>query len=141
MKKLFPSVLTAFLASALLAAASGGCASPSPRHVHMPNAAETKLQADEQAPVNDNGAKDHAEKFIAVQADQFDPAQLRAKVGDTVTWVNEDSNLHEVHADNDAFAGPPLKFGESFSQKFDGTGEFAYHDHLHEEVKGMIVVE
>jgi len=141
MKKFILSVFPAILAGAILAAGAAGCAQTSTDHTHIPPATEMKDKAVKEVAHDHNAAEKSSEKFIAVQTGRFDPVKLTAKAGDTVTWVNKDSEPHEIHADDDAFESSELEPGQSFAQKFTAAGDFGYHDHLHEEVKGMIMVE
>lgn len=66
---------------------------------------------------------------VAERNFQFDPAELRVKVGTKVTWTNQDEAMHTVTSDA---AGGPLDSGEmmkgdAFSYTFTQPGTYTYH--------------
>lgn len=96
--------------------------------------------------------------FIEMNQLEYTPATLTIKVGDTVTWQNTDRMAHTVTADatkarNKASARLPegaepwdsgnIAGGESWSRRFDATGEYAYFCIPHElaGMVGVIIVE
>ena len=135
MKKSFLMAVLAVMIGAILIIGAAGCAQPSTDHMHMSAAPKSKSAATKSA------ANEKADLTVTISAGKFIPADLMAKAGDTVKWINKDSQAHEIHADDDAFESSTLEPGQSFSQKFKAPGDFGYHDHLHEEIKGMIMVE
>ncbi len=66
---------------------------------------------------------------VAMKDYKFASASLRVKVGDTVTWRNEDPVPHTVTSDD--AAGPldsgTIAKGASFSYTFTEPGQYAYH--------------
>jgi len=142
MKKSFLMTILAAIVGAILITGAAGCArqSTDQMNMNMQSTQKAKAGVSGEAPARHGAAGKKSEKII-IQAGKFVPARLTAKVGDTVTWINEDSQAHDVHANDDAFQSSTLEPGQSFSQKFTGAGEFGYHDHLHEEMKGTIMVE
>lgn len=89
------------------------------------------------------------EKVISITADSFSPKQLKIKAGETVTWMNNDSEDHQVnsapHPSHTDY--PPLntigllKAGEKKSLMFPDKGTYKFHDHLNPSLFGSIVVE
>ena len=98
---------------------------------------------------------------VVIEALTFVPLEIDIKLGDTVTWVNEDTNIHTVTTwyhfqDEDdvtrAYIGEiwdsgDIKPGQSFSRTFSQLGTYEYLSlplYLWEEVKhgavGVIVV-
>lgn len=82
----------------------------------------------------------------------YQPARLNIKSGDTVTWVQEDSdNEHNIVAYADGipegvnFFESPLmkKRGQKWSMKFTQSGTYRYHCHPHEKngMRAEIVVD
>jgi len=71
----------------------------------------------------------------------FDPATVTIKVGESVTWTNQDSTNHTVTADNGEFNSDQLANGATFSFKFDKAGTYAYHCSIHPSMKATVVVE
>ena len=80
----------------------------------------------------------------------FSPNLIRIKVGTTVTWTNNDNNLHTVTSGipNTANAGEAFDSGltalimptKTYSHKFTNTGEFSYFCRVHPTMIGKIVV-
>lgn len=74
----------------------------------------------------------------------YSPASITVKVGDTVTWTNEDSMAHTVTADDGVANGPDsesLGKGDSYSFKFTKAGTYTYHCTPHPYMKGTVTVE
>jgi plastocyanin len=83
----------------------------------------------------------------------YDPNPVKVKVGDTLTWTNDDSQAHTVTSGTDssdpnmgkAFDSSPglstlLSTQQTFSHKFDTAGEFPYFCQLHPTMVGKVVV-
>jgi plastocyanin len=83
----------------------------------------------------------------------YDPNPVKVKVGDTVTWTNDDSQAHTVTSGTDSsdpnmgkeFDSSPglstlLSTHQTFSHKFTTAGEFPYFCQLHPTMVGKIVV-
>ena len=101
----------------------------------------------EQGAVNEEAAVeepgDAMVKGTAVEIKDFafSPATLTVKVGDTVTWTNQDSVGHSATADDGSFDTGILAQGESNTVTFTEAGTFAYHCTPHPNMTAMIVVE
>ena len=81
----------------------------------------------------------HAETFqVTVDKLDFLPASIKAKVGDTIEWVNKDVFAHTatVRGDWDVMI-PPKKTG-SFVLKT--SGDVEYYCRFHPNMKGRISV-
>ncbi len=84
----------------------------------------------------------------------FSPNPVNVKIGDTVTWVNEDSVFHTVVSGNPSSDGETGKVfdsglsgptalttkGKTFSHKFTEKGEFPYFCQLHPTMIGKVIV-
>jgi plastocyanin len=83
----------------------------------------------------------------------YDPNPVKVKVGDTVTWTNDDSQAHTITSGTDSsdpnigkeFDSSPglstlLSTNQKFSHKFDTAGEFPYFCQLHPTMVGKVVV-
>jgi plastocyanin len=68
---------------------------------------------------------------IRLQQRQFSPPQQTVKVGDRVTWVNNDSVPHTVTADDGSWDSGVLQPGQSFSLVTSKAGHYAYYCALH----------
>jgi plastocyanin len=71
----------------------------------------------------------------------FQPARITIKVGDSVSWTNNDARDHTVTASNGAFASGNVKSGGSFSFRFTKPGNYTYSCSLHPRMKGTVVVQ
>ena len=80
---------------------------------------------------------------VSMQNITFGPNNLSVKMGDTVTWTNDESIGHDVTADDGSFkSGAPggLKQGDTFEHAFDKAGSFAYNCTVHPNMTGTIEV-
>ena len=80
---------------------------------------------------------------VTMQNISFSPSSSQVKVGDTVTWTNDESVGHDVTADDGSFkSGPPggMKQGDTFEHKFDQAGSFAYKCTVHPNMTGTVQV-
>jgi len=104
-----------------------------------------------------------AEHTVTITAAGFEPKTLTVKAGDTVTFVNENSNQHwpasAMHPTHTVYPGSDIQKcgtseeedtfdacrglaqGESFSFIFNEIGTWRYHDHLQTSSTGTIIVE
>ena len=75
----------------------------------------------------------------------YNPNLIEIKVGDTVTWINNDSSPHTVttssSSSNDSnFDSGVLRNGEAFSFTFDKEGQYSYFCTLHPSMVGTVAV-
>ena len=70
----------------------------------------------------------------------FGPQKLTVKLGDTVTWINEDDIPHTMVSIG-RFRSAALDSGEKFTFTFTKVGTFEYFCGLHPQMQGTIVVE
>ena len=74
-------------------------------------------------------------------SNSYNPNRIEINVGDTVTWINNDSSPHTVTSSNDsAFDSDVLMRGETFSFTFDKEGEYPYFCTLHPSMVGTVIV-
>ncbi|MBI4127967.1 MAG: hypothetical protein HY459_02755 [Parcubacteria group bacterium] len=86
---------------------------------------------------------------VSITSEGFSPTTLNITVGDTVTFVNRDtdphwpaSTPHPVHTDVPGFdALHGLATNETYSFTFTEVRTVTYHDHLNPSVRGTIVVQ
>jgi plastocyanin len=71
----------------------------------------------------------------------YAPETITVKVGDTVTFTNNDSVAHTVTADDSSFDTGNIAQGESKTVTFDKAGTFSYHCTNHSNMTGTVVVE
>ena len=73
-------------------------------------------------------------------SNSFSPNPVEVKVGETVTWVNDDSGRHTVTSKDDVFESELMGKGQSFSYTFDKAGEYPYFCSPHPGMVGTVVV-
>ena len=101
------------------------------------NPAETTTPAESTAPAPNSTT---TRGTLPITAQGFDPAQLSIASGTTLKIVNTDIEEHTATADNKLFDTGVLVPGESKEVYFEGAGSVTYHDALHPDMKGSIVV-
>lgn len=69
----------------------------------------------------------------------FNPAVVDAKIGDTITWTNNDSAAHDISGNG--FKSPLMSNGQSFSFTFNTAGTYDYICGIHPGMKGAIIVK
>lgn len=84
------------------------------------------------------GSATHA---VAIADFAFAPGTLTIRVGDTVTWTNNDSVVHTATSTSGAFDSGDLQPGASYSMTFTAPGTFDYRCTPHPFMTGRIVVE
>jgi plastocyanin len=77
---------------------------------------------------------------VQVTKNGFTPKSITVTAGDTVTWHNADSRIHQVVADNGAFASPALAANASWSYTAAKSGKFTYRDAYATTHRGTLIV-
>jgi plastocyanin len=73
-------------------------------------------------------------------SNSYSPNPIEAKVGETVTWVNNDSAIHTATSTDGTFDSDILQRGQTFSYTFDKEGEYPYFCDIHPNMVGKVVV-
>lgn len=89
-----------------------------------------------------------AEEASEMGDQAYDPNPVNVKAGDTVTWTNDDSQIHTVTSGTDSsdpnmekeFDSSMLSQNQTFSHKFNTAGEFPYFCQLHPTMVGKVIV-
>jgi plastocyanin len=89
-----------------------------------------------------------AEEASEMGDQAYDPNPVKVKSGDTVTWTNDDSQIHTVTSGTGSddpnmgkdFDSSMLSQNQTFSHKFTTTGGFPYFCQLHPTMVGKVVV-
>jgi len=76
---------------------------------------------------------------ISIKGFAFSPTELTINKGDTITWTNEDSTVHNVVGG--VLHSNDLTKGQSFSYTFTETGTIDYICTHHPSMKGRILVK
>jgi hypothetical protein len=86
--------------------------------------------------------------IVTVQGNSVLPAHTNAAKCDTMTITNLDDTgrlmafgHHDDHIPYDGIKERYLVKGQSVNVTLDQTGEFLFHDHLHDEVQGTFTVQ
>ena len=86
--------------------------------------------------------------IVKITQSGFSPKTVTIKVGEAVTWMNDDSAVHTVnsavHPTHQVY--PPLNLGNiqaggKLSLTFPEAGTYKYHDHLNPSLTGSVTVE
>jgi len=79
---------------------------------------------------------------VAMKGIRFQPAEITVKVGDTVTWKNEDPVDHNAVATSGAdFKSELFGEGETFEYTTEAAGTIEYECTIHPGMTGKITVE
>ena len=70
----------------------------------------------------------------------YSPAALTVRVGDRVTFVNDDDEAHTVTATGKSFDSAGLDTGNAWQHVFAAPGTYQYFCELHPYMKATIVV-
>jgi plastocyanin len=92
---------------------------------------------EQQAPAAKSGGAQVSMKDI-----KFNPSTVNIKVGDTVTWTNDDTVGHDVTGDGfkSGDAGG-LAGGDTYEHKFNKAGTFKYECTVHPGMTGEVDVK
>jgi plastocyanin len=79
---------------------------------------------------------------VSMKDIKFNPSKVNVKVGDTVTWTNDDSVGHDVTSDTfKSGSAGGIGGGQTFSHKFDKAGTFKYKCTVHPGMTGEVDVK
>lgn len=81
-----------------------------------------------------------SDETVTIDNSKYSPGNLQVPVGATVTWVNEDSAVHDAKADDGSWETEHLSRGDSGSVTFETAGEYSYYCTLHPNMKARITV-
>jgi plastocyanin len=77
---------------------------------------------------------------VSMKNIKFAPTSLTVKVGQTVTWTNDDSIDHNVTASDGTFKSSNFGHGKTFSWKATKAGTFKYTCTIHPGMVGTLTV-
>ena len=80
------------------------------------------------------------EVSVAVKDFAFSPADITAKVGQTITFTNGDSAPHTASLDDGSCTTPNIAPGASDGLTFTAAGTYPFHCNVHPNMKGTITV-
>jgi len=76
---------------------------------------------------------------VSIENFAFVPNVLNVKVGDTVTWTNNDSAAHTILVDS--VTSNSFAQGGTYTYTFNKAGTFSYSCSIHPSMTGTIVVK
>ncbi|KKS32334.1 MAG: Blue (Type 1) copper domain protein [Candidatus Collierbacteria bacterium GW2011_GWA1_42_60] len=77
---------------------------------------------------------------VLIRQNTFVPETMTIKVGETVTWVNQESYLHDVVSDDGTFVSPKMATGQRYSFTFTKEGTYTYICSIHPFMRATIIV-
>ncbi len=77
---------------------------------------------------------------VTIKDFAFSPEVITIKVGDTVTWTEQDAVHHTVTAEGIWNSGD-LGQGKTYSKTFDEAGTYGYICNYHPNMQGRVIVE
>ena len=137
-----PLVTLAAGAVLLVAACSSGAASSAPSAA-PPAASEAAPSVAASAPAAGAAcSKSPAAGAVAVtiKGFAFNPADISAQVGQTVTFTNDDSAPHTATLDDGSCTTPNISTGKSDGLMFTAAGTYPFHCNVHPAMKGKITI-
>jgi hypothetical protein len=78
-------------------------------------------------PISSQGVSDTT-NTIGIEGDRFSKPDHWVGKNFPVTWVNRDSRVHSVTADNGSWSSGPMQPGTSYTRAFSEVGSYGYHD-------------
>lgn len=131
----------------ILAACSSGGATSAPTAAASAAApsAEASVEASVEASAPAAGAactESAAAGDVSVEVKDFafNPADITAKVGQTITFTNGDSAPHTATLDDGSCTTPNIASGASDGLTFTAAGTYPFHCNVHPNMKGTITV-
>lgn len=79
-----------------------------------------------------------AEHSVEIKGLSFIPEDLAVAVGDSVTWVNHDTDKHDL--EGGPIHSAPMAEGETYSFTFSEPADIEYHCKIHTYMQGRIKV-
>jgi plastocyanin len=92
------------------------------------------------APPSTAGSPAAAAAAVAIKDFAFNPGTIQAKVGQNITWTNQDSTAHTVTLDDKSVDSGNVQPNANYSHAFTQAGTFTYHCSIHPTMKGTVTV-
>ncbi len=80
------------------------------------------------------------EVAVSIEGFAFSPADITAKVGQTITFTNGDSAPHTATLDDGSCTTPNISGGASDGLTFTAAGTYPFHCAVHSSMKGTITI-
>lgn len=98
-------------------------------------------QSPQQNSSNSNNSKNNSQSTVVIQNFTFTPNTLTVKAGTNVTWINQDSAIHDIKSNSGTFSSPDLNNGDKYTYNFTKPGEYSYYCGEHPSMTGKIIVQ
>ncbi len=89
---------------------------------------------------NGNTTNQPTTNAVTIQNMAFTPQDLQVKVGQKVTWTNQDQLNHTTTSDTGVFDSENVASGNTFSYTFTKAGIYTYHCSIHTSMKAQVTV-
>jgi plastocyanin len=132
-------LIALLLACAALAIVAAGCGGGDDNN--RDGGSSPKAETTPAPKADDTGETNAGGPQVIMKDIKFNPAKLKAKAGQTVTWTNDDSVGHDVTSDgfNSGGAGN-IEPGKTFTHKFAKAGTYKYVCSVHPGMEGTVTV-
>lgn len=127
----------------LLAACSSGAATSAPASAAPSAAPSVEASMEASAPAAGAACAPSSEAggvAVAIEDFTFNPADITASVGQTITFSNSDSAPHTATLDDDTCTTPNISQGGSDGLVFNAAGTYPFHCNVHPNMKGTITI-
>jgi plastocyanin len=132
-------LIALLLACTALAVVVAGCGGGDDNDSSGGSSSDTKETPAPKA--DDTGETNAGGPQVIMKDIKFNPASLKAKPGQTVTWTNDDSVGHDVTADGfDSGGAGNIEPGKTFTHKFPKAGTYKYVCSVHPGMEGTVKV-
>jgi plastocyanin len=125
----------ATVAVLLLAACSSSAATTAPSA-----AASAAPSVEASAAAACSQTADAGQVAVAAKGFAFGPADIKAKVGQIITFTNGDSTPHTATLDDGSCSTGTISFGKADGLLFSIAGSYPFHCRIHPIMKGTITI-
>lgn len=82
-----------------------------------------------------------ATNAVSISGDAYHPAVITLRVGETVTWTQQDRDPHDVLMTAPAgLRSPILLKGQTYTHTFTAPGSYSYTCSVHPYMRGKVIV-
>jgi plastocyanin len=127
--------LVVILAVAACSSGTPAASSVAPSSAAAPSSSAAPSSAAASASAAGGGAA-----AVSIKGFAFNPATIQAKVGENITWTNDDGVAHTVTLDDGSSKSGNINPATTYSHAFAQAGTFTYHCEIHPQMKGTITV-
>jgi plastocyanin len=81
---------------------------------------------------------------VDISGGTFNPNYITVNVGDSVTWTNNDGQVHSTVSNpstTDSWNSGGIASGTNFTHVFNSIGRYTYYCDIHPEMTGTVVVQ